>query len=246
MWRETEKFLKAKITITFTLVFYAIVLPVSQHWNYCNYAKNTTIIWSTLQLDSAEHFWQFIWEVKNEEFLSFFFFAIIYREISIFCALINRIKKEWRRNCSLWFPLINQALLSSTRSRSFFIYEHFFTGVRNGWVSERRWKIFKFLSQKECVQMDGEIVVNFHMRIIFFHRRGKLVFSRRLSLPLTVCFFMYQTLGNQCSIYCSHEQTLELLFMWQQISFFIVAALMKKKKNNSKECKKNIKVKEEW
>lgn len=90
------------------------------------------------------------WKMRNF-ILSF---AIIHRKISIFCALINRIKKEWRRNCSLWFPLINQALLSSTRSRSFFIYEHFFTGVRNGWVSERRWKIFKFLSPKECVQMD--------------------------------------------------------------------------------------------
>lgn len=101
-------------------------------------------------MPSVEHFLAvYFGEVKNEEFL---LLAIIHtqpgRNFSIFCALLQIafIKKEWRRNCSLWFPLINQALLSSTRSRSFFIYEHF-AGVRNGWVSARRWKIFKFFSQ---------------------------------------------------------------------------------------------------
>lgn len=59
----------------------------------------------------------------------------------------------------------------------------------DGWVREDE-KYLNFFLKQEEMYVNGwrDCVVNFHMRIIFFHWRGKFIFSRRLS-PLTVCFF---------------------------------------------------------
>lgn len=160
---------KTEITIAncITLVFNVIVLPVSQQKNYCNYSKNTTIIQSTLQLASTAlkkkkkkemsiNFWQFILEVKNEK--NFYVFFLCYNSLFSPCLQIffhfilspllvceltnNGIKYGSRRrwNCSLWFPLINQALLSSLFSIHTCIYISYMKMFAGGVKNERKFK----------------------------------------------------------------------------------------------------------
>lgn len=90
--------------------------------------------------------------------------------------------------------------------------------------------------------MDGGKVSHAHH---FLPLERKIYF---LSTSLaTYCVpFMYHTFGNQCSIYCSYDKTLEHLFMWQQISCCIVDAFIENnKKGVQKKYKKSIE-RREW